>query len=967
MPTARLPTTLSLFKLLAVQLPLVGLLVGGFLAYREPELQHRDRASIVADVMDRLGVLEPTMARAVWDSNEGYAQNLIAALGQLPHVQSAMLTTTDGQVLARIGDPALPVAGSDLQLERPLSYRGEGVGLLDIALTIQPVQSRARQRLVENGWLLLAILGGWTLATVVAARLAIRRPLAELRRAFDAAQQATLDGEQAVRRQQDERVSLIAANTAALRDRHRLLRGVLDSMAVGVAAFDEELRLIAWNQPYFAIGDYPESLAVVGSEFEDFARHDAARQAVGDNDVEASVRERLALARQFLLPAYEGQLSIGRYIAMQGGAIEGGGLVCICADIGERRNSQEALMTAADEHRCLAERFHRLTANLPALHVQFVSNSSGTWRLGEIGPAFRTAFAFGEAAVPEATAMFLERIHPDDRPETVAALTRSFRNGDPFHQTFRIRRPGSETMWLEATAWPGADVDGEVHWDGVIADVSAHRHAEERERLARAEAEAASRSASALLAAMDQVVRPSLGDAVGAVERLRAGELASEQRQMTNTVEESATALLYVVDEILDLAKIAAGRNTLERSPVSIRNTVEWVAGKYLPVIARKDWRLALFIDPAIPPRVLTDAARLRSILADLLGAAAGSGEAAVEAAATIGLRTEFAADAQGAAWARFAVRGLAGDTGGQGLDRCRELTGQLGGRIEAEDNGASVTLLLPLEPVTDAPAEDPGLSGIRILFAVRHDDLVEAIERYIAGRGGQASRALSLHDLERRAAGRDVVILSEAWAGGRCEQVVARLRQRVPGIRFVIISCDPLARTGLVQADTVVMRGQPFRRSEFLAAVAMAAGQVAPPAPMAAPAATDAVHPSAAGAIDERVLHATFGEDEQTIRDIMADFIGPARTHLADILQAQAGRTTEGVVQAAQRLTSAARAIGAHRLADAGAALERAGQADAWDDIDAQVAGIEATFQAVLAQIGSYRTARPTGAGTSA
>jgi HPt (histidine-containing phosphotransfer) domain-containing protein len=104
--------------------------------------------------------------------------------------------------------------------------------------------------------------------------------------------------------------------------------------------------------------------------------------------------------------------------------------------------------------------------------------------------------------------------------------------------------------------------------------------------------------------------------------------------------------------------------------------------------------------------------------------------------------------------------------------------------------------------------------------------------------------------------------------------------------------------------------------------------------------------------AVDERTLRETFGDDEQTIREIMTDFLTPARSDLADLRQAHADRSARGIATAARQLKSAARAVGAHRLADACQVLEQAGRGGEWSDMEAHMSAVDAAFEAVVAHI---------------
>ncbi len=881
-----------LLKLLAIQLPLTGLLVVGFFGFLEFDTRGDQRTDMVHDTVRALDVLEPALTKSVWDIDDVGAQSLVAALGQLPQVQSAMLTAPDGKVLASVGDTALPVTERDLQIERTLSYRGESIGTLDVALTMQPVQAQSEERLIVNGLLLLAILGGMALATIVSSNLVIHRPLTALRRAIEAlrqggdaqpvgwrsgdelgevirafneVQQAQSNAEQALRQHQDQLEDLVDRRTAELQGQRDLVKAVLDSMTVGVVAFDKDLRLITWNRQFLEIREYPESLAVLGTPFEEFMRYDVARKEFGDGDPERQVQEQVVRAKQFAFHDFERQRPNGAYVDVRGGPIAGGGFVSTYVDVSERKKIEQALQVAVEDSRRQSERFRNLTTNLPAMVFQFTSRSAGDWLLSYVSPYMREAFDFDDVADAEATSLFMERVHPDDRTLVMVAFVQAIETRGYFHRVFRIQKPQGRIMWLEAAARPYEGVNSVLHWDGIMLDISERKRAEDQLMQARDEAEAANRSKSAFLATMSHEIRTPMNGVIGIIDLLRETELTLDQRRMTETARESAFTLLHIINDILDFSKIEAGKLALERIPVSIRDVAESVAENLQPAAESKGLRLSLFIDPAIPSRVLSDQVRLRQILSNLLGNAIKFTEAGTDRRGGVGLRAELVRDAEGALSVRFVIRdsgiGMSADVvaglfrpftqadqtttrrfggTGLGLTICRDLAEMLNGRITVdseEGKGSTFTVLLPLEPIPGGPEEEPDLGGVRVIYAVRQDDFVEAIERYVTARGGHASRAISLRDLVQRAAGRDVIILSEAWAGGRYERLVAQLRERASGIRFVIISRDSTARTGLIPPDTVVMHSRPFRRSAFLKSVAMAVGRASPEVDVVMPA----------------------------------------------------------------------------------------------------------------------------------
>ena len=479
MATERKSASSLVTRLLAVQLPLVGLVVVGFLAFLAFDFEAGQRAAMIRDTARALDGLEPALARTVRDEDAAASQRLVAEFGQLPQVQSAMLTTPDGRVLARIGDPTLPVGGADLQIERTLTLRGEAIGLFDVALTTRPILAEMSKSLMAGGLLLLAVLGGLAVATAVASRLVIQPPLAALRRSLDAArrgsglrpaswqggdelgeavraineaQQAQAAADEALQRRLAGLQDLADRRAEELAERQAVFAAVLDSLPVGVGVFDKDRRLIAGNRPFMASGD--------GA--------DAGSWGEGDDVVS---REDPTVV--------ERRLPDGRYVEVRNGPLAGGGFVSLHADISERKAMEQALRAAVVENERGAERLRQLADGLPAMVFSFAAGPDGGWLLGDVGAAMREAFALGEAGDAETTERFIACIHPDDRAETLAALGAAVRERGAFHRSFRMRDPNGCVRWLEAAARPSVDAGGASRWDGLILDVTRRREAEE--------------------------------------------------------------------------------------------------------------------------------------------------------------------------------------------------------------------------------------------------------------------------------------------------------------------------------------------------------------------------------------------------------------------------------------------------------------------------------------------------------
>lgn len=143
----------------------------------------------------------------------------------------------------------------------------------------------------------------------------------------------------------------------------------------------------------------------------------------------------------------------------------------------------------------------------------------------------------------------------------------------------------------------------------------------ELERLS-AELLRANRAKSEFLANVSHELRTPLNAIVGFVDLMRDGvygELTPRQVAPVERIEASASHLRHLVDQILDLAKITAGRLEVHTEPIDLRPFILDVAADVEPLIGEKGLALSLAVGPGLP-RLRTDPTHLRQILVNLLG-----------------------------------------------------------------------------------------------------------------------------------------------------------------------------------------------------------------------------------------------------------------------------------------------------------------------------------------------------------
>jgi signal transduction histidine kinase/DNA-binding response OmpR family regulator len=528
---------------------------------------------------------------------------------------------------------------------------------------------------------------------------------------------------------------------------------------------------------------------------------------------------------------------------------------------------------------------------------------------------------------------------------------------------------------------------------------------------ARRAAEAASEAKSAFLATMSHEIRTPMNGVVGSLDLLQHSKLSAYQRDLIDTISESALGLLTIIDDILDFSKIEAGQLKLQSEAVSLERLTDSVCNALRPTATSHGVDLQVDVAPGLPDWILSDGTRLRQILNNLLGNAikfsAGMGRAGrvqlrlqpcgpdfpghLQLSVTdngIGMTPEVMqrifqpfVQAESATTRRLGGTGL-------GLSICKRLAGLMGGWVKVDSESGQGSIFTVILPFQSTSAPHPVVDD--------NPALVMRTGPHFVPSGGPVVLVAEDNSVNQKVIGHQLALLGLAvemvsdglealalWRAGRANQRHALLLTdlHMPGIdgytlastirseeaggsRLPIVALSANALNGEMERCRLAGMDDYLSKPVRTAQLGEVVRRWLPPddAPTLTPLGTvecEDVHVIEVElgpcVYDDQALVRLVGDEPELLAEFRQRFVVAALNTVDEMRRAASGGNTLTLSNLAHRLSSSCRMIGAVALGECCSRIERAGSGCSPSEMHRLMAQLEDALAQVMTRLSGH------------
>ena len=542
-----------------------------------------------------------------------------------------------------------------------------------------------------------------------------------------------------------------------------------------------------------------------------------------------------------------------------------------------------------------------LRASEERYQVAVRGSSDGIWDWNILtndmyySPRFKELLGYEDHEVANTFASLISRLHADDERNFKAAVDAHLGRNSPYDVEYRLRTKPGHYRWFRSRGQAVWNDQGlPVRMAGSITDITEKKTAQEALahaatelagrnvdlQQARDHALAATKAKSEFLATMSHEIRTPMNAIIGMADLLKETALSQVQQEYVDRFSRAATALLELINDILDLSKIEAGHVDLESIPFDLHDLIDKTAESMAVRAHAKKIELIAFVHPDVPACVLGDPTRLRQVLVNLVGNAVKFTERG-----QVALTVEQTDDRGVSGALRFSIS----DTGigipedkvcaifesftqvdssttrkyggtGLGLSISKRIVSMMGGHIQVDSlvgRGSTFSFVLHMaeapSPDYSRALPDFSLQGLRILVVDDNETHRMIVREHLSREGAMiiespdAASALTALDWARqREEPIHLVILDCLLPDRHGMELAHAIRQRPEGATIpLVIHTAEVRRAVARRADQLNIASyvyKPISRKRLLASLAVALQQapISPDAQKPTPAQTE-------------------------------------------------------------------------------------------------------------------------------
>jgi PAS domain S-box-containing protein len=492
--------------------------------------------------------------------------------------------------------------GHSVVMLAPSELVNDAVGLLERVRRGERVEAYETTRVTKDGRRIDVSLGTSpvldTAGNVVAAST-IARDITESKRA---------------ERQLSAATETVEGANSALRESEERFRGAFDGASIGMALVSPEGRFLEVNRALCGILGYTED-ELLAKSFQDLthpedleADRDQAQQLLA-NEIATYQVEKRYLCKDGHVAWVRVTVSL-----VHGANDDPLYFVFQMQDITPYKAAGAALREAEARYRMLVEQ-------IPAAVYVDAADALGSPLY--VSPRVETLLGYAPETWLARPDLWIERLDPEDRERVLAELARVNETGESLSLEYRILARDDREVWVrDEVALVRDEIGAPLYWQGFMVDVTDRKRAEEDLRAAKDAAEEASRLKSAFLRMATHELRTPLTIVSGYVELLASStgaRLTQDEREFIDIAQAGTKTLARLVDDLLDLARIEAGRLDLAIRAVDVGEAIKQVHRMVSVQAAAKGIDSAVTVEPDLP-LIAADPDRLTQILLNLVG-----------------------------------------------------------------------------------------------------------------------------------------------------------------------------------------------------------------------------------------------------------------------------------------------------------------------------------------------------------